>query len=78
MLLVKPRLIASPGKLSLRAIVRGQTKASLCPELALYLYLVNILYICVFFGVRLGALNELGGLGSKAFERMSKGQSPRA
>jgi hypothetical protein len=50
MLLEKPRLIASLDKLSLRAIVKGPTRAQQRPELALYLYLVNILYIYVLCG----------------------------
>jgi hypothetical protein len=37
-------------------IVREQTRASQRTELALYLYLVYILYMCIFFAVFLGAL----------------------
>jgi hypothetical protein len=50
MLLVKPGLIVSPDKLSLRVIVKGPARAWLCPKLALYLYLVIILYIYVLCG----------------------------
>jgi hypothetical protein len=56
MLLAEARPIVSLSRLSPKVIVREQTRASQCTELALYLYLVYILYMCVFFGVFLGAL----------------------
>jgi hypothetical protein len=50
MLLAEARPIVSLNRLSPKVIVREQTRASQRTELALYLYLVYILYICVFFG----------------------------
>jgi hypothetical protein len=56
MLLAEARPIVSLSRLSPKVIVREQTRASQRTELALYLYLVYILYMCVFFGVFLGTL----------------------
>jgi hypothetical protein len=78
MLLAEAQPIVLLNRLSLKVIVREQTRALQRDELALYLYLVYILHMCVFFGIFLGALNELGGMCGKALERMSKGRSPRA
>jgi hypothetical protein len=56
MLLAEAQPIVSLSRLSPKVIVREQTRAPQHPELALYLYLVHILYMCVFFGVFPGAL----------------------
>jgi hypothetical protein len=77
MLLAEARPIVSLNRLSPKVIIREQTRASQCPELAMYLYLVYILYMYVFVGVCLGALSGLCELCSKALERMSKGRNPR-